>query len=131
MASNFSRVLLITDQRMKVVGLIESSRGVGTIEGQLERPLQMTGIPASDDVSIGEGVVTAGIELAEGIRSPYPKGLLIGTIRDVERAPDQLFQTALVSPAADLERIEYVLVITNYQGGLPPVGESPAPSATP
>ncbi len=128
---NFSRVLLITDQRMKVVGLIESSRGVGTIEGQLERPLQMTGIPASDEVNIGEGVVTAGIELAEGIRSPYPKGLLIGTIRDVERAPDQLFQTALVSPAADLERIEYVLVITNYQGGLPSVGESPAPSATP
>lgn len=129
---NFSRVLLITDSRMKVVGLIETDRGVGTIEGQLERPLQMTGIPAADAVSSGEAVLTAGIELAEGIRSPYPKGLLIGTIADVRRSPDQLFQTALVTPAADLERLEYVLVITDYEGGLPPVeGESPAPTALP
>jgi rod shape-determining protein MreC len=129
---NFSRVLLITDSRMNVVGLIETDRGVGTVQGQLERPLQMTGIPAADTVNIGEAVLTAGIELAEGIRSPYPKGLLIGTIVNVERSPDQLFQTALVTPAADLDRLEYVLVITDYEGGLPPVEEgSPAPSGEP
>jgi rod shape-determining protein MreC len=126
---NFSSVLLITDTRMKVVGLIETDRGVGTVEGQLERPLEMTGIPAADSVNIGEAILTAGIELAEGIRSPYPKGLLIGTIADVQRSPDQLFQTALVTPAADLARLEYVLVITDYEGGLPQPGpSSPAPS---
>jgi rod shape-determining protein MreC len=131
---NYSRVLLITDSRMKVVGLIENDRGVGTVEGQLERPLQMTGIPAADTVNVGEAVLTAGIELSEGIRSPYPKGLLIGTIAQVDRSPEQLFQTALVVPAADLDRLEYVLVITDYEGGLPPIeSESPAtdPEATP
>jgi rod shape-determining protein MreC len=129
---NYSRVLLITDSRMKVVGLIENDRGVGTVEGQLERPLQMTGIPAADSVNVGEAVLTAGIELSEGIRSPYPKGLLIGTIAQVDRSPEQLFQTALVVPAADLDRLEYVLVITDYEGGLPPIDEgSPAPSGEP
>jgi len=131
---NYSRVLLITDSRMKVVGLIEDDRGVGTVEGQLERPLQMTGIPAADTVNVGEAVLTAGIELSEDIRSPYPKGLLIGTIAQVERSPEQLFQTALVVPAADLDRLEYVLVITDYEGGLPPIetpAESPEPDATP
>jgi rod shape-determining protein MreC len=126
--SNYSRVLLISDKRMKVVGLIENSRAVGTVEGQLERPLQMTGIAASDEVNVNEAVVTAGIELSEGIRSPYPKGLLIGTVAFVQRAPEQLFQTALVTPATQLDRLEYVLVITNYAGGLPPIEESPAPS---
>ena len=127
--SNYSRVLLITDERMNVVGLLESSRGVGTLRGQLDRPLQMDGISASDQVNPGEAVVTAGIELSADIRSPYPKGLLIGTVALVQRSPDQLFQTALVTPAANFETLEYVLVITDYQGGLPDI--SPEPSATP
>src|SRR3954464_1039416 len=126
---NYSRVLLITDTRVKVVGLLESSRGVGTIQGRLERPLEMNGISATNTVGLGEAVVTAGIELSEDIRSPYPKGLLIGTIADVQRSPAQLFQTALVTPAANFETLEYVLVITNYEGGLPPI--SPAPTTTP
>ena len=124
----YSRVLLISDSRFFVAGLIETGRGVGDLQGQAERPLRMTGIPATDTVLIGESVLTAGIELEDGIRSPYPKGLLIGTIVDVQRSPDQLFQTALVQPAAALDRLEYVLVIINYEGGLP---EGPSPSPSP
>ena len=126
---DYARVLLITDARMNVVGLLESSRGIGTVHGQLDRPLEMDGIPAENVVNENEAVVTAGIELAEGIRSPYPKGILIGTVAGVSRSPDQLFQTALLTPAANLDTLEYVLVITNYSGGLPPL--SPEPSATP
>lgn len=126
---NYSRVLLITDSRMNVVGLLESSRAIGTVRGQLNTLLAMDGISANNQVNISEAVVTAGIELSEDIRSPYPKGLLIGTIADVQRSPDQLFQTALVTPAANFETLEYVLVITNYEGGLPAI--SPEPTTTP
>ncbi len=129
--SNFSRVLLISDTRVNVAGLIESSRAVGLLSGKLGQPLEMVNIPAEVTVNINESVVTAGIELAEGIRSPYPKGLLIGTISFVSRSPDQLFQTALVTPVADLDRLEYVLVITNYEGGLPDSSPSPSPAASP
>ncbi|HYI22396.1 MAG TPA: rod shape-determining protein MreC [Candidatus Limnocylindrales bacterium] len=125
----YSRILLISDMNFFVAGLTEISRGIGDVQGQAERPLSMTRIPATDAITVGESVVTAGIELAEGVRSPYPKGLLIGTIVNVERSPDQLFQTALVQPAAPLERLEYVLVITNYEGGLPDA--SPDPSLLP
>jgi rod shape-determining protein MreC len=126
---NYSRVLLITDTRMFVAGLLEGSRAVGDVHGQGERPLEMSNIPATDVVALGEPVVTAGIELDQGIRSPYPKGLLIGTIVNVERSPDQLFQTALLQWTAPLDRIEYVLVVINYEGGLPEL--SPAPSGSP
>ena len=125
--TNFSRILLITDTRINVAGLLESSRAVGLISGQLGQPMEMVNIPADVLVNPNESVVTAGIELSAGIRSPFPKGLLIGTIAGVSRNPDQLFQTALVTPVADLDRLEYVLVITNYEGGLP----EPSPSATP
>ena len=127
--SNFSRVLLLNDTRTDVAGLIETSRAIGLLEGQNERPLEMTGIRATDVVNRGETVVTAGIELQGGIRSTYPRGLLIGTIVDVRRQPDQLFQTALVQPVATLDRLEYVLVIVNYEGGLP--DGSPGPSTAP
>lgn len=126
---HYARILLISDTHFFVAGMIETSRAVGDVQGQSGRWLHMTGIPASEAVNIGESVLTAGIELSEGIRSPYPKGLLIGTVVEVQRMPDQLFQTALVLPAVPLERLEYVLVITDYEGGLPDV--SPDPSATP
>ena len=128
--ANFSRVLLISDTRINVAGLVESSRAVGLLSGQLGQPLEMVNIPAEVTVTVGEAVVTAGIELSEGIRSPYPKGLLIGIVRGVSRSPDQLFQTALVEPIADLDRLEYVLVITNYEGGLPDTVPSPTPGAS-
>jgi rod shape-determining protein MreC len=129
--ANFSRVLLISDTRINVAGLIESSRAVGLISGQLGQPLEMVNIPAEVTVTVNESVVTAGIELSAGIRSPYPKGLLIGLIAGVSRSPDQLFQTALVTPVADLDRLEYVLVITNYEGGLPDTAPSPTPEVPP
>ncbi|MEX2548092.1 MAG: rod shape-determining protein MreC [Chloroflexota bacterium] len=126
---NFSRVLLVSDTRTNVAGLIETSRALGDLHGNGARPLQMTNIPATDTVNLGESVVTAGIELETGVRSTYPKGLLIGTIVDVQRQPNQLFQTALVQPVAVLDRLEYVLVIVDYEGGLP--DGSPAPTSTP
>jgi rod shape-determining protein MreC len=128
--SNYSRVLLITDTRINVAGQLESSRAVGLLSGELGQPLQMVNIPADVTVVENETVSTAGIELSEGVRSPYPKGLLIGTVAGFSRSPDQLFQTALVTPIADLDRLEYVLVITNYEGGLPEPSGSPAPGQT-
>jgi rod shape-determining protein MreC len=129
--TNYARVLLITDTRIHVAGLVESSRAVGLVNGHLGQPLEMVNIPADVAVNINESVVTAGIELSEGIRSPFPKGLLIGTIAGVSRSPDQLFQTALVTPVAELDRLEYVLVITNYEGGLPDTQPSPTPGVSP
>jgi rod shape-determining protein MreC len=127
----FSRVLLINDTRTNVAGLIETSRALGDLRGNGERPLQMTNIPATDEVNVGESVVTAGIELETGVRSTYPKGLLIGQIVEVTREPNQLFQTALVQPFAALDRLEYVLVITDYEGGLPDASPEPGVSPEP
>ena len=70
-------------------------------------------------------VVSAGIELGGGVRSPYPKGLLIGQVVDVRRDANAVVQTAYLQPAADFDKLEFVLVVLDYQGGLPPVGEQP------
>ena len=125
---DFSRVLLISDTRSTVIGLIESSRATGDVVGQLGGALVMGNIDATERVNLNDTVVTAGIDLGNGIRSPFPKGLLIGQIVDVQRDPNAIVQTAFVDPAADLDKLEYVLVITDYHGGLPP---APAASSAP
>ncbi|HSH21180.1 MAG TPA: rod shape-determining protein MreC, partial [Candidatus Caenarcaniphilales bacterium] len=126
---NFSRVMLLNDSRFVVIGLVEGSRATGEVRGQLERPLSMMNIASTEEVTVGETVVTAGIDLGDGIRSPYPKGLLIGAIVDVARTPNEVVQSGLVQPAAPLDRLEYVLVITDYEGGLPM--ESPGSTSVP
>ena len=75
---------------------------------------------------MGDEVVTAGIDLGNGIRSPFPKGLLVGRVVDVERDATAVVQTAFIEAAAPLDKLEYVLVITDYEGGIP-IAPSPSP----
>ncbi len=85
----------------------------------------MTNIDSTETIELGEEVLTAGIELGGGVRSPYPKGLLIGQVIDVRRDANSVVQTAYLAPAANLDKIEYVLVVLDYEGGLPPGGDAP------
>ena len=125
---NFARILLINDTRSTVIGLVESSRATGNVVGQPGGALVMEDVAATERVNLDDQVVTAGIDLGEGVRSPFPKGLLIGRVIDVQRDPNAVVQTSFLAPAADLDKLEYVLVIINYEGGL---GPSPGPSAAP
>jgi rod shape-determining protein MreC len=115
---DFARVVLISDGSSTVIGQLFGSTATGKVVGQLGGALVMEEVDSTAPVSIGEEVFTAGIELSGGIRSPYPKGLLIGRVVDVKRDPNEVVQTVYLEPAASLDHLEFVLVITDYQGGL-------------
>ena len=123
--STTSTVELISDPGSTVIGQLLTSTATGEVSGQLPGSLLMENIDASAQVSLGEEVTTAGIELGGGIRSPYPKGLVIGQVIDVRRDANEVVQTAYLAPAATLDRLEYVLVILDYHGGLPPPEQQP------
>jgi len=114
-----------------VTGMVDEARATGDVSGQLGGVLAMENIESTERVNIGDQVVTAGIELGGGIRSPYPKGLLIGQVVDVQRDANAIVQTAFLQPTAALDKVEYLLVITDYQGGLPSPSGSPDASAGP
>lgn len=119
---NFAMVLLITDTESVVIGQLPSA-ATGEVKGQVSGVLVMGRIDANEQVAPGSEVVTAGIELASGSRSPFPKGLLIGRVVDVRRESNAIVQTAYLTPAASIDRLEWVLIITDYEGGLRPVEE--------
>lgn len=64
-----------------------------------------------DEVEAGDDVVTLG---SPGGR-PYPPGITIGTVTDVERPPGALTDTALVDPAVDLTSLDVVAVVTGQE----------------
>lgn len=123
--ATYAHVVLITDQSSTVIGQLHGSAATGEVIGQLGGALIMANVDSTEEIELGEEVVTAGIELAGGIRSPYPKGLLLGQVIDVRRDANSVVQTAFLQPAANLEKLEYVLVVLDYEGGLPAPGDHP------
>ncbi len=126
----FAKVTLISDSSSTVVGQLLSSGKTGEIQGEASGVLIMRNIDSTVQISPDEEVFTAGIELTGGIRSPYPKGLVVGSVVDVERDANDVVQTAFLAPAADLDSFEVALVITDYDGGLPPVDTEAVPCGT-
>jgi rod shape-determining protein MreC len=120
-----STVVLLTDGSSTVIGQLVSNAATGQVVGQLGGVLVMEQIDSSEKVELGDEVVSAGLVIGGGVRSPYPKGLLIGQVVDIRRDANAVVQTAYLQPAADLDRLEYALVILDYQGGLPPIEQQP------
>jgi rod shape-determining protein MreC len=124
---NIAHVVLISDPTSTVIGQLLSSAATGKVVGQLGGALVMRDLDSAAVVTIGDEVFTAGIELGGGMRSPYPKGLLIGRVVDKARDPNEVVQTAFLDPAAPLNDLEFLLVITDYEGGLGGPIESQVP----
>ena len=116
--ATIAHVVLISDPTSTVTGQLLTSSATGKVVGQLHGALVMTDVDAAADVARGEEVFTAGIELGGGLRSPYPKGLLIGRVVDFTTDPNEVVQTLFLEPAAPLDRLEFLLVITDYEGGI-------------
>jgi rod shape-determining protein MreC len=123
----FAKVTLISDSTSTVVGKLLNSGETGDIVGQAGSVLVMRNVDSAVEVGIDEEVFTAGLELLGGIRSPYPPGLIVGSVVDVERDANDVVQTAFLAPAANLDSFDLALVITDYDGGLPPVDNQPVP----
>ena len=103
--SSTSQVLLISDQSWGAGGILTQSRLQGIVKGTQSGDVQMAYIMSDNQVKPGEQIITSG-----GDRI-FPKGLPIGTVREVTPGKD-LFLNIRVKPAADLNRLEEVLVIT-------------------
>jgi len=112
-------VRLVVDARSSVVALDQQTRALGLVRGQLGGQLVMVQVRATDQIAVGDSIVSAGLTLTDAtgrlvIRSPYPRGLLIGTVQAVELDPDALTRTVLVLPAVDLPRVERMLVVLHF-----------------
>jgi rod shape-determining protein MreC len=100
-----SQVLLIDDQSSGVGAILEKNRLQGILRGKSAGEVVLERIMTDNAVQPGEEVRTSG-----GDRI-FPKGLPVGTVTKVGNGAD-LFLTIRVRPAANLSKLEEVLVVT-------------------
>jgi rod shape-determining protein MreC len=96
---------LINDQTSGVGALLDKTRLQGILRGTPSGEVVIEKVMSDETVPPGELVLTSG---GDGI---FPKGLLVGKVTKVSLGSD-LFLNIRVRPAADLSRLEEVLVVT-------------------
>jgi len=98
-----SQVLLLTDPSSGVGVMLGRTRVQGVLKGGSQDFCLIGYIMNEEPVSSGEAVLTSGLDQI------YPKGLRVGTV--VRTSAGNIYKNVEVKPAADLSRLETVLVV--------------------
>jgi rod shape-determining protein MreC len=103
-----AQVLLINDQTSGAGVILEKTRIRGILRGNAAGQPQVINILADQRIQPGEQVLTAGGDQI------FPRGLPVGVVEKVVRDPERSgFIEVVIKPAADLQHVDEVLVITS------------------
>jgi rod shape-determining protein MreC len=102
-----SQVLLLTDKDSGVGAMLADSRIQSPVGGAGEPLLAMKYVPDDDTVNIGDRVVTSGMDRI------FPRELPVGTVSQIKAGNP--FKQIRIRPAANLERLEEVIVLLSLQ----------------
>ena len=105
-----AQVLAVNDPTSGAGVILETTRIRGILKGDAVGRLEVVGVMADQRIQPGEKVLTAGGDLI------FPRGLPVGVVEKVVRDPDRDgLMDIFVNPAAHLERLDEVLVITSTE----------------
>lgn len=116
---NSSKVLLLTDSRRAVSGVVRDSRDsgvIGFVEGSVEQPgyCRMINILREAEIKTGDVVVTS------GMGGVFPPGLVIGQVMEVGDDEYGLLKYALIKPMVNFSRLEEVFVVKSVNAEVYP-----------
>src|SRR5271168_1227643 len=114
LSNNTSQVLLINDQTSGAGVLLASTRLRAILRGSTTGQILINNLTPDSRIKPGEQVLTSGGDQV------YPRGLAVGTIESIAPDPEhQPYTLIQLRPAANLNQLEEVLVITGTQPNLP------------
>lgn len=103
-----AQVLAINDQTSGAGVILATTRIRGVLKGNAAGQLEIVDLMADERIKPGEKVLTAGGDLI------FPRGLPVGTVEKVVPDPERdSFIDVIVNPAAHLDQLDEVLVITS------------------
>jgi rod shape-determining protein MreC len=110
-------VMLLTDPEFGVSAQALESGEPGSVGPAVGAPgdLRFELVPNAKEVRKGEHIITAGTSTSSRVsdlRSLYPRGILIGTVKRIETGEGELDRVIHVQPAADLHNLDVVEVLT-------------------
>ena len=108
-----SQVLEISDATSGAGVILVKTRIRGVLRGDSWGQPQIVNVSPDERIKAGEPVITSG---GDGI---FPRGLAVGTVQRIVPDPEGTLVNILVKPAANLSRLEEVLVITSTGPQMP------------
>lgn len=109
--TNYAVVKTILDSSLEISATMASSGYSGMVQGGYtsgtEDMLRMNYLPSSAVIRNNDQVVTTGSTL-------YPRDLILGYVRDAGWNENGVAKFALLEPAADIDNLEQVFVLTSY-----------------
>lgn len=112
-----SQILLISDPTSAVDARLAETGARGLLRGRVvtmewDRTFYLSALEYVDQAM---PLVEGGHVLTSGLDGVFPEGIPVGRIRQIERDPAGVFQSAEVIPHVDLLSLREVLVITNKE----------------
>jgi len=104
-APHYATVLLITDYNSAVDSIVQRTRAKAIVEGKGENRCQLKYLLRTEEVAVGDAVVTS------GLGGNFPKGLMVGQVKKVDKKGHGVFQYAELVPSVDMTRLEEVFII--------------------
>lgn len=98
----------------KISAIESKSREIAYVTTNLE--FSQKGNCMLAGLSRSSSITPGGIIVTSGIGATYPKGLIIGTVSEVNESPYDLSSYAVIEPGVDLSQLEDVFVITSFSG---------------
>lgn len=114
---NWARVRAIIDDASNVSGIVLSTSDTCIVNGDLtlmnDGKIRFEQLPNSDTkIEVGEKIFTSHIS------DKYVQGILIGYISEINVDANNLTRSGYITPAADFEHLQEVLVITSTKADL-------------
>ncbi|HMK53128.1 MAG TPA: rod shape-determining protein MreC [Thermodesulfobacteriota bacterium] len=104
-APHYATVLLVTDYNSAIDCIVQRTRAKAIVEGVGENRCQLKYLLRADEAAVGDVVVTS------GLGGNFPKGLMVGEIKKIDKRGHGVFQYAELVPSVDLTQLEEVFVI--------------------
>jgi len=105
---NFSKVILISNKKSSFDAKISEAEIYGVVKGRGNFKLFLSLVPQEKEIKKGDLVITTVLGRI------FPKGLLVGEIKEVKKSDIEPFQEAEIKPAYNVKEIDTLFVITNF-----------------
>ena len=108
---NWAEITTVLDSTLEISGTIATSGYNGMVKGGYldghDRLLKMNYLPSAAIIRNQDQVVTSGSTV-------YPRGLIMGYVGDAGFEETGVAKYALLDPAADINSLEQIFIITDY-----------------
>ena len=120
-----AKVQLLNDLSSAVNVRLQTTDVTGLAQGQQDGSLLVQYLPLATEI------ITNDIALTSGLGGNLPRNLVVGQVTGVDKKDFDVAQSAQLRPAADYDRLDVVLVITNFEPIEPGEDATPTPTPTP